>query len=164
MVDAATIFEAARGHGITLSVVGDRIRYSPKSKTPEKLLELIRAHKGELLTYLASPTPGAGAVVDSGLLAWAAELAEQDIELVAPIEFTEAPLRTVTTLRVSYYASHYLKTIAHVRVHRSSGGFGSWTPSWWDEQEMEALDALKALREAVDMHEGGLEEQEEDNL
>ena len=41
------------------------------------------------------------------LLAWASEIAQQDLVLPMPVGYLEAPLRTVTTHRVSYYANLY---------------------------------------------------------
>ena len=50
-VDA--IVQRADSLGITLSIIGDRIRYSPKSRAPEDFIEALRASKGELLAYLS---------------------------------------------------------------------------------------------------------------
>ncbi|MBI4337353.1 MAG: hypothetical protein HY683_05945 [Chloroflexi bacterium] len=85
------------------------------------------------------------------LLAWASELAERDLVLSLPISYVEAPLRTVTTTRVSWYAAHYLKTIASARLYREYPKlcWGQWTPPWWQGREEDALGALAALREAL---------------
>ena len=89
------------------------------------------------------------------LLAWAAEVAEEGVELQWKVSYIEAPLRKVTTDRVSWYAGHYLTTIAQARLSLATGGWGRWAPQWWKEREDEALGALRALRSA-------LEEQESD--
>ena len=84
------------------------------------------------------------------LLAWAAEIAEEGTELQLEVSYVEAPLRRVTTDRVSWYAGHYLTTIAQARLSQAAGGRGRWKPEWWSEREQEALGALHALREAVE--------------
>ena len=89
------------------------------------------------------------------LLAWAAEIAEEGTELQLEVSYVEAPLRRVTTDRVSWYAGYYLTTIAQARLSQAAGRWGRWTPQWWKEREDEALGALRALR-------GALEEQESD--
>ena len=83
------------------------------------------------------------------LLAWAAQLAEQDVVLTSTVSYVEAPMRTITTERVSWYATHYLRTIAHARLQQQTGGWRPWTPEWWREREEEALGALAALRVAL---------------
>ena len=52
-LDAASIIRAVKEHGIRLSVVEDKIRYSPKSQTPVELLDALKAHKDEVITYLS---------------------------------------------------------------------------------------------------------------
>ena len=83
------------------------------------------------------------------LLGWAGRLSEQDMELGTPIKYTEAPLRMVTTSRVSFYASHYLRAVSYARLSQRMGGWGTWTTWWWKEREDEALGALRALRDAM---------------
>ena len=84
------------------------------------------------------------------LLAWAAEVAEEGTELQWEVSYVEAPLRKVTTDRVSWYAGHYLTTIAQARLSQATSGWGRWTPQWWKEREDEALGALRALRGALE--------------
>lgn len=90
----------------------------------------------------------------STLLAWASELAEQEMVLDALVTYVEAPQRAVTTARVSWYAGRYLKTIVSARLYREHPRlcWGEWTPAWWQEREREALYALASLKRAV----GGL--------
>lgn len=83
------------------------------------------------------------------LLSWASQLAEQDIELPRPVTYVEAPLRSVTTTRISWYARQYLTTIASARLSQSTGGCGRWTPDWLLERKQEAVGALRALHDAL---------------
>jgi hypothetical protein len=83
------------------------------------------------------------------LLSWASDLAQKNLVLPEPITFTEAPLRPVTTGRVSYYAGHYWETISSARFQQELEGWGQWTPQWWKDREAEALFALTQLREAL---------------
>jgi len=83
------------------------------------------------------------------LLAWAAEVAEADVTLVAPITYLETSLRPITTTRVSQSIRRYLKTMASAEIHHATGGWGRFTPEWWAGQANEAIDALKALRSAM---------------
>ena len=83
------------------------------------------------------------------LLAWAAEFAEADVTLVSPITYLETSLRPITTAQVSQSIRRYLKTVASAAIHRTTGGWGRFTPEWWAEQANEALGALKALRSAM---------------
>lgn len=83
------------------------------------------------------------------LLAWASELAGQEIVLPEEVRFVEAPLRTVATRRVSWYATQYLRTIASARLSQDTGGWGKWTSEWWRERQEEALGALASLKEAL---------------
>ena len=106
---------------------------------------------GALLPELKVNQPHIPTTVD--LLPWASELAEQDLVLPERVSFVEAPKRTVTTERVSWYAVHYLKTISCARIQQQTGGWGLWTPEWWREREQEALGSLAALRKALEKHE-----------
>ena len=90
------------------------------------------------------------------LLAWASELGEQNLVLPARVTYVEAPLRTITTERVSWYATLHLRTISHARLNQRNGGWGQFTPKWWKEQEEQALGALIALREAIQREESAV--------
>ena len=83
------------------------------------------------------------------LLAWAAKVAEADVTLAIPITYRETPLRPISTTQVSQSIRRYLKTVASAAIHRATGGWGRFTPEWWDGQANEALGALKALRSAM---------------
>jgi hypothetical protein len=89
------------------------------------------------------------------LLSWADDLAQKNLVLPEPITFTEAPLRPVTTGRVSYYAGHYRETISSAKFQQKLGGWGQWTPKWWQRREAEALFALTQLREALSNKQAG---------
>ena len=85
------------------------------------------------------------------LLAWAVELSEQEITLPSAVSYVEAPLRTVTTDRISWYAGQYLRTISFSHLGQNlSGSWEPWTATWWRGIESEALAAMSALREAVE--------------
>ena len=89
------------------------------------------------------------------LLAWAAEVAESDLTLATPITYRETPLRPIITTQVSRVTRTYLKTVAMSKIHRATGGWGRFTPEWWDGQANQALGALKALRTAMAEANGG---------
>ena len=89
------------------------------------------------------------------LMAWAAEFAEADVTLATPITYLETSLRPITTAQVSQSIRRYLKTVASAAIHRATGGWGRFTPEWWDGQANEALGALKALRSAMAEASGG---------
>ena len=87
------------------------------------------------------------------LLAWANQLAEEDIVLSGPLVYVEAPMRTVTTNRASWYVVQYLRNISFARLNRATGGWGTWTSEWWEAREDETLGALSALRNAMESRE-----------
>jgi hypothetical protein len=90
------------------------------------------------------------------LLAWASELAEQEVVLPKPLTYVEAPLRTITTKHISRYAAIYLRSLLLAQSNKRTGGWGTFTHAWWQRQEQEALQALLALREAM-QDQGGQE-------
>ena len=136
--------------GITLRTYGDDLLLVPGSGVPPDLATMVRDRKAELMTYLSQQSESPPADPSTGeLLAWASELAEQDLVIREPISYVEVPLRTVTTSRVSYQASHYLHTIASARLYQERGSWGAWTSDWWRQREEEAVQALSALRAAV---------------
>jgi hypothetical protein len=145
-MNAEAIVQRARELGITLIVVGDRIRYTPKSITPDDLVEELREHKPEVMSYLRQigQIQGLPDVLD-----WASHLAEDNITLSSPVRYVEVQPRTVTTCRVSWYATHYLGEIAYSRLEQGNEGWGIFEPSWWQEREQEALNALTNLRNAM---------------
>ena len=112
-------------------------------------MDELRSYKTELLELLTGAT-AAMQPPDAALLAWAGGLAEQELCLPDPVTYAEAPMRTVTTARVSWYATEYLRTVTSARIHQQTGGWGLFTPEWWRQREREALGALEALRAALD--------------
>jgi hypothetical protein len=142
------IVERARVLGVKLSVAGDRIRYAPKSRTPADLVEALRKNKCDLLLYLRKK-PEDTTYENRNLLAWASYLAEQDLMFTEPVSYVEAPLRTVTTSRVSWYAARYLASITYARLQQQNGGWGIFTSRWWQDRENEALNALCNLRKVL---------------
>jgi hypothetical protein len=171
-MNAQWILEQARVLGITLWVMDNRIFYTPKSQAPVEFVETLRQHKQELLNHLSqqpdvdpqcctqnpqnpqksdaetSPVEPVAPETEH-LLAWAAELAEQELVLPRAVRYIEAPLRTITTQRVSYYAGLYLREISYARLQQRTGGWGRFTREWFKEQERGAIQALAALGEAI---------------
>ncbi len=147
-----TIIRQAHDLGITLRVAGDRIEYAPRASAPGDFVEALRRQKAEVIAFITQQGATAGVSPEAALLSWASELAEQDSVLSEPVQFVEAPLRTISTGRVSWYAAQYLRTITFARQERQLGGWGRWTPTWWKQREQEALGALAALRDALSDH------------
>ena len=84
------------------------------------------------------------------LLAWASELAEQDLILSKAVAFREEPLRLVTITEVSKYAVRNLRFIAQARVEQRLGGWHIWTSDWWADRQQAALSSLSSLRRAIE--------------
>jgi len=55
-MDAENIIQRTRKLGITLALVGDRIRYAPRQKAPPELVEELRRHKADLVSHLQHQT------------------------------------------------------------------------------------------------------------
>lgn len=163
-VEVPTILDTLKSRGVRVTVNGDRLRLVPGSRVPEELAETVRTHKAEVLEFLRE----AGEPIETGLgpdarggqeppissdpnlLAWASELAEQDLTLPERISYVEAPLRPITTERVSHYAALYLRELNYARTMRQSGGWGRFNHEWSRKQEQLALIALRALRDALE--------------
>ena len=78
------------------------------------------------------------------LLSWASGLAEQGVELDAPVTYLETPLRRITTKRVSWYAREYLLTIFNARYHVGT----------FIEASLVALTSLRQVLEGVVKEDG----------
>lgn len=150
-MDPATILDRLHSLGVAVSVLGDKLRLVPGSMVPPDLAGAVREAKGEVLAYLIDESHVPVMVDTSRLLAWASELAEQEIVLAEPVSFIETSLRTIITERISEKATHYLRVIHYARLQRRTGGMGRFLPPWWREREEEAIGALAALREAVEV-------------
>lgn len=104
--------------------------------------------QGDFVAY-PGPVPDTVSPDAASLLAWASELAEQDLVLPEPVRFIEEPLRPISIKDVSEYILRHLRFIAHARFQQRIGGTRRWLPDWWKEREEVALGALAALREAL---------------
>ena len=113
-MNAELIVKRANQLGITLILAGDKIKYSPMSRTPEDFIRELREHKPEILLYLSETTENV-IPEDKDLLAWASHLAEENITLNEPIRYNESELIPVNTTRISFYAGKYLTTIAYTK-------------------------------------------------
>jgi hypothetical protein len=71
------------------------------------------------------------------------------VVLEKPVTYVEAPLRRITTKRVSHHALTYLRAIILAQTSMRTGGGEAFTQDWWRKQEGQAMRALQALREAV---------------
>jgi hypothetical protein len=163
-LDVETILQQARDLGITLRLAGGQIQYGPKFLATDDFVQTLRQYKAEVLEYLReedvarikvdlsalgikADDPHIPTAID--LVAWAMELAEQNLVLAEVVSYVEAPLRTITTEKVSRYAAIYLRTISYARLSQRTGGWGQFTREWWQGQEQQTLGALGALREAM---------------
>ncbi len=71
------------------------------------------------------------------------------LTLPEPVRFLETPLRPYTTAEVGRYCRDQLTAIAMARSNRVTGGWGRFTPEWWVDMEVQAVDALRALKAAI---------------
>lgn len=133
--------------GISARASGDKLRVEPGSRVPPELVPEIRQHKQGILELL-----GVTSLSDdtTHLLAWAAQAAEAGTVLTEPVHFLETSLRPYTTTQVGRYCREQLRYLALARTNRATGGWGRFTPEWWQEMEAAALQALSAIKAAVD--------------
>ncbi len=134
--------------GVSVRTDGNNIIVNPASLVPPELKTEIRECKGAILALLELPLPSCDDATVT-LLAWAAHAAEVGLTLLEPVRFLETPLRPYTTAEVGRYCREQLTAIAMARSNRVTGGWGRFTPEWWSEREVQALEALKALRTAI---------------
>jgi len=149
MTTGVDLIRRVQSLGASITIQSGNLVLDAPADFPNEVIALLREHKSNVLQTLARGVGPPPAKDMSGLLAWASELAEKGVELTEPVSFREAPLRTITTDRVSYYAAHYLKTVAYARLQQRIGGWGRFTPNWWKERENDSFYALTALRWAV---------------
>mgnify|MGYP001248068331 CR=1 FL=1 len=150
-MDISGLLGRLKDSGISVGVDGDHITLVPGTSVPPDVAKELREHKAEVLDYLKAEYAMATIPDDSdaNLLAWANWLGEQELHLTEPVSFEETPLRTVTTCRISWYATSYLRDISRANVYRRTSCWGIFSPEWWAEREHQALMALAALREAM---------------
>jgi hypothetical protein len=115
----------------------------------------LRQHKTRILSLLAGETATSmpeqmGQEDIDRLLAWAAHAAETGLTLREPVRFLETPLRPYTTAQVGRYCRDQLKYLSLARSNRVTGGWGRFTPQWWQDMESRALQALSAIKAAMD--------------
>jgi hypothetical protein len=150
------LLRQARARGATFQMIEEsRLRVQAPSPLPENLMAELRQHKTRILSLLASETmtnlPARIGQEDiECLLAWAAHAAETGLTLGKPFRFLESPLRPHTTAQVGRYCREQLRYLSLARSNRVTGGWGRFTPEWWQEMETKALQALSALKAATE--------------
>jgi hypothetical protein len=150
------LLRQARDRGATFQVIEEgRLRVLAPSPLPEDLMAELRQHKTRILSLLAGEAAASLSEemrqedIDR-LLAWAAHAAEAGLTLPEVVQFWETPLRQITTAQVGRYCRDQLKYLSLARTNRGTGGWGRFTPQWWQEMETKALQALSALKAAMD--------------
>ena len=147
---AEELLRQARARGATFQVLeSGHINVQAPSPLPDALMEELRQHKAAILALLDLPPPE-GDGPTAVLLAWTAQAAESGLTLPEPVQFLEAPLRPYTTADVGRYCRDQLKFLSMARSNRVAGGGGRFTPEWWSEMEVQALQALAALKAATE--------------
>ena len=153
---AEELLRQVRARGATFQVVEEsRLKVRASSPLPDGMMEELRQHKTAILALLADgPPANALAEVSQGetakLLAWAAHAAETGMTLLKPVHFLETPLRPYTTAEVGRYCRDRLKCLAMARSNKVTGGWGRFTPEWWNEMEGQSIQALTALKATID--------------
>jgi hypothetical protein len=145
---AAEVIETLQGLGVSVKAKGGKLLLEPGSKVPPSLVAEIRQHKQEILELLAEPLPTDNST--ALLLSWASRAAESGLVVTEPVHFLETPLRPYTTTAVGRYCRDQLKYLSLARSNRATGGWGRFTTEWWQEMETRALEALSALKAAMD--------------
>lgn len=137
--DVVVLIAQAERKGAAFPVREGQVEVRGLERVPDELAEELHVRKGDVLKHLSGQEKQITSEETSHLLAWATELTEQGLELAAPVQYVDAPLRKVTTMRVSWYAAHYLKTIASAYFYQQypESAWGLWTPAWWRECEEE---------------------------
>jgi hypothetical protein len=149
---AEEVLRQARARGATFQVMGSgRIKVQAPSALPDELMEGLRHNKAAVLALLGGEAPNqAEPEAPTEMLAWAAQAAESGLILPHPVHFLETQLRPYTTTQVGRYCREKLRYLALARSNRVTGGWGRFTPEWWRDVEAEALQALTALKAAID--------------
>lgn len=153
-MDAAQVVETLVSLRISVRAKGDKLLLEPGSKVPPELVSDLQRYKPEILQLLTGAPPSFD-YATAQLLAWAAHSAELGLTLPEPVHFLETPLRPYTTAEVGRYCREQLKCLAMAQSNRSTGGWGRFTPEWWADIEVQAVDALRALKAAIGDDEQG---------
>ena len=150
------LLQQARARGATFHVLeSSRLKVQAPSPLPADRMAELRLHKTTILSLLAGDVtpnwPGGAARKDTdSLLAWAAEAAETDLTLPEPVQFQETPLRPYTTAEVGIYCRQQLKYLSLARPNQATDGSGRFTREWWTEMKVNSIEALAALKAAID--------------
>ena len=153
---AEELLRQVRARGATFQVVEEsRLKVRASSPLPDGMMEELRQHKTAILALLADELPATTlSEVNRGetakLLAWAANAAETEMTLLKPVHFLETPLRPYTTAEVGRYCRDWLRCLAVARSNKVTGGWGISTPEWWNEMEVQSIQALTALKATID--------------
>ena len=153
---AEELLRQVRARGATFQVVEEsRLKVRASSPLPDGMMEELRQHKTAILALLADGPPANPlAEVSQGetakLLAWAAQAAETGKTLLKPVHFLETPLRPYTTAEVGRYCRDRLRCLAVARSNKVTGGWGRFTPEWWNNMEDQSIQALAALKATID--------------
>ncbi len=147
---AEELLRRARARGATFQVMEQgRINVQAPSPLPKGLMEELRQNKAAISALLGGPNPESDDST-AALLAWAAHAAETGLTLAEPVRFLETTLRPYTTTGVGRYCRDQLKYLSAARSNRDTGGWGMFTPAWWTEMEANSIEALTALKAAID--------------
>lgn len=155
-MNAEELLKQVRARGARFQVLEEsRLKVQAPAPLPESLMEELRQHNAAILDLLASERPvdalaRPNQVETANLLAWAARAAESDLTLHMPILLLETYLRPFITTQVGRYCRDQLKFLFMARAHRVTGGWGRFTPEWWDEMETQLIQALAALKNAIE--------------
>ena len=153
---AEELLRQVRTRGATFQVVEEsRLKVRASSPLPIRIMEELRQHKTDIIALLADePSANTLSEVNQGetakLLAWAAHAAEVGMTLLEPVHFLETPLRPYTTAEVGRYCRDRLTCLAMARSNKVTGGWGRFTPEWWNDMEDQSIQALAALKATID--------------
>lgn len=126
--DIAVLITRAEARGVVLRVREGQVEARGLECLPQQLADELRVHKADVLRHLFNQENWAASEGTTRLLAWAAELAEHDLELSSPVTYEECSTQTVTTGRASWYAAHYLTIIFNARLQQETESCGRMTP------------------------------------
>ena len=157
---AEELLRQAHAKGATFRVLAEsRLKVLAPAPLPDAMMEGLRLQKAAILALLAAETSANLPTTleqrdTANLLAWAAQAAEVGLTLPEPVHFLETPLRPFTTTEVGRYCRDHLKLLSLARSNRVTGGWGRFTPEWWIEMEGKTIEALAALKAAIEVSDG----------